>query len=58
LPVDIHLRNDGDREALKRQVRLLVARAALLQAERGCHAHQARPARATGRRREAAGLER
>lgn len=58
LPVDLRLLNSGDREILERQVRLMVARAALLQAERGSRAHQARPARVTGRRREFAGMER
>lgn len=58
LPVDLRLTNGGDRESLERQVRLMVARAALLQAERVSRVHQARPARATGRRREPAAIER
>ena len=58
LPADLRLQNGEDRQALERQVRLMVARAALLQAERVSRVHQARPARATGRRREPAAIER
>ena len=56
LPVDLRLRNDGDRAALEHAVRLIVARAALLQAERGSLLHHARPVRTP--RRETAGIER
>lgn len=56
LLVDLRLRNDGDRAALEHAVRLIVARAALLQAERGSLLHHARPVRTP--RREAAGMER
>ena len=56
LPVDLRLRNDGDRKALEHQVRLVVARAAMLQAERRSLLHHAPPVRTP--RREAAGIER
>ena len=58
LPADLRLLNDGDRAGLDRAVRLMVARAALLQAERTCYARQAGLSRTPGRRREAAGIER
>ena len=56
LPVDLRLANGGDREALEKAVRLVVARAALLQAERRSILHRAPPVRTP--RREFAGMER